>query len=81
LARIAEAWFAGGRQLLDLTERIIAMSMPVQLIWGREDRIIPVAHAEALTSRFPVHILDQAGHLPHMEKAAEVNRLVKSFIT
>ena len=80
LARIAEAWFAGGRQLFDLTGRIATLAMPVQLIWGREDRIIPVAHAEALASRFPVHIIEQAGHLPHMEKAGEVNRLVRSFI-
>jgi pyruvate dehydrogenase E2 component (dihydrolipoamide acetyltransferase) len=80
LARIAEAWFAGGRQLLDLTDRITALQIPVQLIWGREDRIIPFAHAEALAARFPVHIIEQAGHLPHMEKAGEVNRLVKGFI-
>ena len=80
LARIAEAWFADGRQLFDLADRIATLAMPVQLIWGREDRIIPVGHAETLASRFPVHIVDQAGHLPHMEKAAEVNRLVKSFI-
>jgi pyruvate dehydrogenase E2 component (dihydrolipoamide acetyltransferase) len=74
LARIAEAWFAGGRQLLDLTDRIATLAMPVQLIWGR------VTHAEGLASRFPVHIIEQAGHLPHMEKAAEVNRLIKRFI-
>ncbi len=80
LTKIAEAWFAGGRQLLDLRGLIAELRMPVQVIWGREDRIIPVAHAEALASRVPVHILDQAGHLPHMEKAAEVNRLVKSFV-
>jgi pyruvate dehydrogenase E2 component (dihydrolipoamide acetyltransferase) len=80
LARIAEAWFAGGRQLLDLTDRIATLAIPVQLIWGREDRIIPVGHAEAVASRFPVHVIEQAGHLPHMEKAAEVNRLVKRFI-
>ena len=80
LARIAEAWFAGGRQLLYLTDRIATLAMPVQLIWGREDRIIPVTHAEALASRFPVHIIEQAGHLPHMEKAGEANRLVKRFI-
>jgi pyruvate dehydrogenase E2 component (dihydrolipoamide acetyltransferase) len=80
LARIAEAWFAGGRQLLDLTDRIATLAMPVQLIWGREDRIIPVAHAAALASRFPVHIIEQAGHLPHMEKAGEVNRLLNGFI-
>ena len=80
LAKIAEAWFAGGRQSLDLTGRIAMLAMPVQLVWGRNDRVIPVAHAEALAGRLPVHILDAAGHLPHMEKAAEVNRLIGQFI-
>jgi pyruvate dehydrogenase E2 component (dihydrolipoamide acetyltransferase) len=81
LAKIAEAWFGGGRQSLDLTGRIMTLSLPVQLIWGREDRVIPAAHAEALAARLPVHILDAAGHLPHMEKAGEVNRLIEQFIS
>jgi pyruvate dehydrogenase E2 component (dihydrolipoamide acetyltransferase) len=80
LAKIAEVWFPGGRQSLDLTDRIADLAMPVQVIWGRDDRIIPVAHAEALANRPPVHILDAAGHLPHMEKAGEVNRLIEQFI-
>ena len=80
LAKIAEAWFAGGRQSLDLTGRIAMLAMPVQLVWGRNDRVIPVAQAEALTGRLPVHMVDAAGHLPHMEKAAEVNRMIGQFI-
>jgi pyruvate dehydrogenase E2 component (dihydrolipoamide acetyltransferase) len=81
LAKIAEAWFGGGRQSLDLTARIGELAMPVQVIWGRKDRIIPVAHAEALAARLPVHVVDAAGHLPHMEKAGEVNRLIERFIS
>ena len=81
LAKIAEAWFPGGRQSLDLTRRIAELAMSVQVIWGRDDRILPVAHAEALANRLPVHILDTAGHLPHMEKAGEVNRLIEQFIS
>jgi pyruvate dehydrogenase E2 component (dihydrolipoamide acetyltransferase) len=80
LTKIAEAWFAGGRQSLDLTGRIATLAMPVQLIWGRNDRIIPLAHAEALAARLPVHIIDAAGHLPHMEKATEVNRIIGGFV-
>jgi pyruvate dehydrogenase E2 component (dihydrolipoamide acetyltransferase) len=80
LTTIAGAWFAGGRQALDLTGRLGALTLPVQLIWGRDDRIIPVAHAEALASRWPVHILDETGHLPHLEKSGEVNRLIKAFV-
>ena len=53
----------------------------MQLIWGREDRILPVAHATALAARFPVHILDGAGHLPHLEKAGEVSRLIGRLMT
>jgi len=37
---------------------------------GGKTVLIPVAHAEALASRLPVHI-EQTGHLPHMEKAGE----------
>jgi len=80
LTKIAEAWFPGGRQSLDLAEQLAALSLPVQIIWGREDRIIPVAHAEALASRLHVHISEQAGHLPHMEQAGEVNRLIGRFV-
>ena len=80
LAKIAEVWFGGGWQSLDLTGRIADLAVPVQLIWGREDRIIPVAHVGALATRLPVHILDAVGHLPHMEKAGEVNRLIERFI-
>ena len=80
LTTVAEAWFAGGRQAIDLTGPISELGLPVQIIWGRDDRIIPVDHAKALAARLRVHILDQAGHLPHMEKAGEVNRLIKQLI-
>jgi pyruvate dehydrogenase E2 component (dihydrolipoamide acetyltransferase) len=80
LTTIAAAWFVGGRQTLDLTERVKGLALPVQLIWGRGDRIIPVAHAEALAGRLPVHILDEAGHLPHLEKPGEVTRLATRLV-
>ena len=80
LAAFAEEWFPGGRQRVVLSDAVAALKLPVQIIWGREDRIIPAAHAEALASRFPVHFLEQTGHLPHMEKAGEVNRLIKRII-
>ena len=80
LTRIAEEWFPGGRQRVRLGDAVAALRLPAQIIWGREDRIIPVAHAEALAPRLPVHILEQTGHLPHMERAGEVSRLIKRLI-
>jgi pyruvate dehydrogenase E2 component (dihydrolipoamide acetyltransferase) len=77
LETVAQAWFAGGRQTRNVIAEITALAAPVQIIWGRNDNIIPVAHAEAVASRLPVHILEAAGHLPHMEKSGDVNRLIK----
>ena len=80
LERIAAEWFPNGIQRVGNSEIAATLPMPVQLVWGREDRIIPVSHAEALAARLPVHILAETGHLPHMEKPGEVARLLKAFI-
>lgn len=77
---LAEEWFPNGIQRAGWGAIIPGLAMPVQIIWGREDQIIPVAHGEALADRVPVRILDGAGHLPHMEKSAEVNRLIARFV-
>jgi pyruvate dehydrogenase E2 component (dihydrolipoamide acetyltransferase) len=80
LDTIARAWFADGRQAVDLTATIAGIGSSVQVIWGRDDRIIPVAHAGAGGPGVPVYVMEAAGHLPHMEKASEVNRLIRQFI-
>jgi len=81
LETIAAEWFPGGIQRVGNAVVAANLRMPVQLIWGRDDRIIPLAHAEALAGKLPVHIVDDAGHLPHMEKSGEVNRLIARFIS
>jgi pyruvate dehydrogenase E2 component (dihydrolipoamide acetyltransferase) len=79
LESVARAWFPQGRQAVDLTASLRALSIPVQVIWGSDDRIIPVAHADA-ASPAKVHVLNGVGHLPHMEKAGEVNRLLRAMM-
>ena len=78
LSHIVAEWFPDGRQ--GVRFELAQMTMPIQIIWGRADRIIPASHAEALRGRVKIHILDNAGHLPQMEKAAEVNHLIAGFV-
>jgi pyruvate dehydrogenase E2 component (dihydrolipoamide acetyltransferase) len=80
LNRIIDDNFAGGRQALDLTSRLGDLAVPVQVIWGRQDQIIPASHAEGLPASVLMHVFDDAGHMVHMEKAAEVNDLLKRFV-
>lgn len=52
---------------------------PTLVIWGKEDQVIPAAHAGKLPGA-SVHVLDNAGHMVFMEKAGEVNALIKKHI-
>jgi len=54
--------------------------IPVQVIWGAEDQIIPSRQAEGLPASVRTHVLSGAGHMPHLEKASEVSRLLLEFI-
>jgi pimeloyl-ACP methyl ester carboxylesterase len=50
------------------------IDVPVKIVWGRQDRILPVGIADELKRRMPkaqVHILENCGHLPHAEKVDE----------
>lgn len=76
LTKVAGATFTGGRQGLELKPRLGDSRVPIQVIWGREDRIVPAAHAEGLPASVKLTVLDQAGHLVHMEKSGEVNALI-----
>jgi pyruvate dehydrogenase E2 component (dihydrolipoamide acetyltransferase) len=80
LTAIARANFADGRQTRVLADRLNGIGVPVQVIWGAEDRIIPTRQAEGLPREVRVHVLPKAGHMPHMESAAEVNRLLAAHL-
>ncbi len=50
-----------------------ALDLPAAIIWGRDDRLIPVASAAWFSARLPnarVTILDNVGHIP-MEEAPD----------
>ena len=73
--------FAGGRQAHVFTDRIDRIKVPVQAIWGaEEDRIVPSSHASVIPEGHR-HVFGGAGHMVHMEKAGEVNRLISDFLT
>jgi pyruvate dehydrogenase E2 component (dihydrolipoamide acetyltransferase) len=80
LAALAGDMFPDGAQAVDLRAELGGLGMPVLVIWGAQDQIIPAGHAEGLPDGVEVHVLDGQGHSPHMEAAGEVNRLVGAFI-
>jgi pyruvate dehydrogenase E2 component (dihydrolipoamide acetyltransferase) len=81
LATVAAANFPGGRQKEVMRGRLMELGdIPVRVIWGREDELIPARHAEGLPSNIRTQILPDAGHMPQMEKAADINRLIVELV-
>jgi 2-hydroxymuconate-semialdehyde hydrolase len=60
----------GTRRIADDELRRIAP--PTALLWGRHDRMVPLALASAARSRLGValHVVEDAGHVPHVEAPA-----------
>jgi pimeloyl-ACP methyl ester carboxylesterase len=57
--------------------------IPILIVWGREDRVLPVWHAKNATSLLPwsvVRIMDGVGHTPHRSHARQTNREIAAFV-
>ena len=59
---------AGTRQIPD--ETLARIRVPTALLWGRHDRMAPLRLAESASAKFgwPLHVVEDAGHVPHMEQ-------------
>ncbi len=79
LRTIAAAAFADGVRASVMAPSLATLAVPVQVIWGAEDRIIPPAQAAAVDAARR-HVLPGAGHMVHIERPAEVNRLIAAFV-
>ena len=68
----------------DLTRRLNELKIPVQLIWGADDPLFPVAHAaraHSLIERSRLAVIEGAGHTPQAERPEEFNRVLDRFLS
>jgi pyruvate dehydrogenase E2 component (dihydrolipoamide acetyltransferase) len=80
LRSIADHVFRDGRQRVLVGDRLAELSVPVLVLWGQEDRIIPPEHARHAPDGAEVHVLEGSGHSPHIEVAGNVNRIIERFL-
>jgi pimeloyl-ACP methyl ester carboxylesterase len=59
---------AGSKQIPD--DELRGIDVPVALLWGRRDRMVPLRIGELASSKFgwPIHVVEDAGHVPHIEQ-------------
>lgn len=63
LAEIATAMTRDDRQGVIPRDQLGRLAMPVMVVWGSDDAVLPFTQADDLPARFHVHHVLQAGHM------------------
>lgn len=68
----------------NLGEELNQIKIPTLLIWGNNDTVTPPFVAEEFKKLIPnseLHFIDKCGHAPMMERPAEFNKILSTFLT
>ena len=66
-----------------LLDEVAAHPRPTLILWGDLDRVLPPHHLRAALALLPhaqTHVFGGVGHMPQIERADEVARLVGAFL-
>ncbi len=67
----------------EIYEALGRLSTPVMLIWGRDDRTLPLSQSASILKLVPraeFHVVDEAGHIPNVERPDVVHPLLLQFL-
>jgi 2-hydroxy-6-oxonona-2,4-dienedioate hydrolase len=70
-----------GEDFLD--NRVEDIKQPTLIVWGREDGLIPLSDGQRFKKEIPnstLAVIEQCGHVPNFEKAAEFNAALLKFL-
>ena len=74
---------ASGQYVTMLDRSYLVQSVPVQIIWGEDDLIIPVDHAHTAHAAIPgsrMEIFEDSGHMPFHDHPDRFVQVVERFI-
>lgn len=71
-------------QIVTMADRAyLTQAMPMCVVWGRDDRVIPVSHAAnaaALAPQARVEVIPNSGHFPHKDHPQRFTKIVTDFV-
>jgi pimeloyl-ACP methyl ester carboxylesterase len=76
LEKIVETLFEGTSQKRLSVDEIAALPVPVKVIWGTQDRVLPTRQAHKLPGRIAVHIFEEVGHMLPTEIPGDIAHLI-----
>ena len=77
LVEIAGYMHRAGRQGVIPREQLAKLQMPVKVVWGTQDRVLPTRQAHRLPPMFAAHIFEDTGHMLPTEIPESVIALIR----
>ncbi|GAA4675142.1 alpha/beta fold hydrolase [Frondihabitans cladoniiphilus] len=74
---VSEAW----RQAL--LARVTKLRIPMLVVWGDDDHVLPFSHLEAARAALPeaeTHVFTKTGHMPQIERPSEFAEVLEEFL-
>lgn len=68
---------------IETYKRVGKMNKPTLLFWGKQDATVPFEHSEDIRAAIPqaeFHAFENCGHIPHYERASELNGILLEFL-
>lgn len=81
LHKFAERYFCDGTQTFSIRPDLERLRLPVRVIFGTHDRIIPFSHSHSLPGRIGLHTFQLCGHLPFMEEPEMTLSVLDEMLT
>lgn len=76
-------WGVRSEVYRSIVEQLTTINAPTLIVWGQQDRVLPVAHAQIAAERIPnvrLHVLDCCRHWPQVGRPEEFNTLTLEFL-
>ena len=84
IAHVVRACVDWKGQIITMADRAyLTAAMPMCVIWGKDDAVIPVSHAEIARSIAPgadIEVVDNAGHFVHKDHPERFVKLLNDFV-
>jgi pimeloyl-ACP methyl ester carboxylesterase len=73
----------GGQKVSAVDRLYLAEAVPVLILWGARDRLVPAHHAEHAHHEIPgsrLEVFEDAGHLPQIEEPTRFVEVLERFL-
>ncbi len=58
-------------------DKIAGLAMPVSVVWGTADPVLPFSHSRDLPAGFALHVIEGAGHMLPVEALKAVTAIIR----